>query len=192
MVPASAVIPQQNPRSPYENRVFERDRMEQVGLRLHPAKTKIVYCKDGRRRGRYPHTSFTFLGFTFRPRGARNPATGRMFLSFAPAISKDALNKISRQVRRWRLHRRIGFTFAQLAKTINPALAGWMQYYGRFYRSALYPLLMRINAYLVRWIRDKYERLRRRRKAFACMRGIAERHPRMFAHWKWVTAASLV
>jgi RNA-directed DNA polymerase len=75
---------------------------------------------------------------------------------------------------------------------INPILAGWMQYYGRFYRSALYPLLMRINAYLVRWIRDKYERLRRRRKALACMRGITERYPRMFTHWKWVTTASLV
>jgi RNA-directed DNA polymerase len=168
------------------------DRMEEVGLCLHPAKTKIVYCKDGRRRGAYPHTSFTFLGFTFRPRGARNPATGQMFLSFVPAISKDALNKISREIRRWRLHRRIGFTFAQLAKAINPVLAGWMQYYGRFYRSALYPLLMRVNAYLVRWIRDKYERLRSRRKALRCMRGIAERYPRMFAHWKWVTAASLV
>jgi 3'-phosphoadenosine 5'-phosphosulfate (PAPS) 3'-phosphatase len=66
-----------------------------------------------------------------------------------------------------------------------------MQYYARFYRSALYPLLMRINAYLVRWIRDKYERLRSRRKALACIRGIADRYPRMFAHWKWVTAASL-
>ncbi|WP_222721711.1 group II intron maturase-specific domain-containing protein [Actinomadura sp. HBU206391] len=115
-----------------------------------------------------------------------------MFLSFSPAISKDALTEISQEVRRWRLHRRIGSTFAELAKMINPILAGWMHYYGRFYRSALYPLLMRINAYLVRWIRDKYKRLRRRRKAFECMQGIAVRHPRMFTHWTWVTAASLV
>ncbi|MGH3381198.1 MAG: hypothetical protein ACRDP6_41350 [Actinoallomurus sp.] len=49
---------------------------------------------------------------------------------------------------------------------------------------------MRINAYLLRWIRDKYKRLRQRRKAFACMQGIATRYPRMFAHWIWVTAAS--
>ena len=47
------------------------DRMEQVGLRLHPAKTRIVYCQDGKRRGSYEHTSFTFLGFTFRARSAR-------------------------------------------------------------------------------------------------------------------------
>jgi group II intron reverse transcriptase/maturase len=167
-----------------------QDRMEEVGLRLHPDKTKIVYCKDGRRRGTFAHTSFTFLGFTFRPRGARNGATGKMFLSFSPAISKDALNKISEEVRRWRLHRRIGSAFTELAKVINPIVAGWMQYYGRFYRSALYPLLMRINAYLVRWIREKYRRLSRRRKAAACMQGIAMRYPRMFAHWKWVTVAS--
>lgn len=165
-------------------------RMEQVGLRLHPGKTRIVYCKDGRRHGSYPHTAFTFLGFTFRPRGARNTATGRRFLSFAPAISKDALGKISAQVRRWRLHRRTGHSFTQLAKAINPIVAGWMRYYGRFYRSALYPLLTRINAYLVRWIREKYRRLSRRRKALACLRGIAMRYPRMFAHWAWITAAA--
>jgi RNA-directed DNA polymerase len=48
------------------------DRMVEVGLRLHPDKTKIVYCKDGNRRGRYQDTSFTFLGYTFRARAARD------------------------------------------------------------------------------------------------------------------------
>ena len=47
-------------------------RMEEVGLRLHPDKTRIVYCKDGNRRGEHEHTSFTFLGYAFRPRKARN------------------------------------------------------------------------------------------------------------------------
>ncbi|MFI8793555.1 reverse transcriptase domain-containing protein [Streptomyces sp. NPDC055105] len=45
------------------------NRMADVGLRLHPDKTRIVYCKDGKRRGSFEHTSFTFLGFTFRARG---------------------------------------------------------------------------------------------------------------------------
>jgi hypothetical protein len=49
-----------------------------------------------------------------------------MFLSFSPAISKDALNKISEEVRHWRIHRRIGSAFVELAKMINPILAGWM------------------------------------------------------------------
>ncbi|MFD8220001.1 group II intron maturase-specific domain-containing protein [Streptomyces sp. NPDC059697] len=166
------------------------NRMEEVGLRLHPDKTKIVYCRDSNRRGSYEHTAFTFLGFTFRPRGAR-AKSGRMFLAFMPAVSKDALNRMSEEVRRWRLHRRPNFTFVGLAKEINPIVAGWMNYYGRFYRSALYPLLARINAYLVRWIRRKYKRLAGLRKAIECMRGIAKRYPRLFAQWKWTTEASI-
>jgi RNA-directed DNA polymerase len=161
------------------------DRMEQVGLRLHPDKTKIVYCQDGKRRGHHEHTAFTFLGFTFRQRKARNKQ-GRMFNAFLPAISKAALKKISAEVRSWRLHTRTGHTFADLARRINPIVRGWMQYYGAFYRSAMYQLLSRINAYLVRWIRKKYKRLRAEKKAIECWRGITERYPRMFAHWKWV------
>jgi len=163
-------------------------RMEEVGLRLHPDKTRIVYRKDGKRRGDYEHTSFTFLGFTFRPRKARD-TNGGYFLSFQPAISKDALRKISNEVRGWRLHRRINFTFTGLAKLINPIVAGWMQYYGRFYRSALNPLLARINTYLVRWIRKKYKRLQGSKRARSKLREITERYPRMFAHWKWVSGA---
>jgi RNA-directed DNA polymerase len=103
------------------------NRMEQVGLRLHPTKTKIVYCKDGRRTGNYEHTSFTFLGFTFRPRAARRK-DGARFLSFTPAISTKALKKLSSEVRSWRLHQRITHTFTELAKAINAIVAGWMRY----------------------------------------------------------------
>ena len=161
------------------------DRMAEVGLRLHPDKTKIVYCKDSNRRGSYEHTAFTFLGFTFRQRRARNKQ-GKSFSNFLPAISKDALNKISAEVRSWRLHLRTGHTFSDLARRINPIVAGWMHYYGAFYRSALSPLLQRINAYLMRWIRKKYRRLQGKKKARECWQGITERYPLMFAHWKWV------
>lgn len=147
------------------------ERMEQVGLRLHPDKTKVVYCKDGKRRGSYEHTAFTFLGFTFQQRRARN-RQGKKFNSFLPAISKDALKKISTEVRSWRLHNRTGHTFKDLSRHTNPIVAGWMQYYGAFYRSALYPVLSRINAYLVCWIRKKYKRLRAKKKAMKCWRGL--------------------
>ena len=160
------------------------ERMVEVGLRLHPDKTRIVYCKDSNRRGRYPHTAFTFLGFTFRPRRSRSKA-GINFTRFLPAISKDALKKISRQVRSWRIHRRTGHTLAQLARVINPIVRGWMNYYGAFYRTELHALLRRINAYLVRWIRRKYKRLAGFKKAKACWQGITTRYPRMFAHWQW-------
>ncbi len=160
------------------------ERMAQVGLTLHPGKTRIVYCKDGRRRGSHEHTAFTFLGYTFRARGAR-ARSGRKFTSFLPAISKDALNKISAQVRSWRLQLRTGSTFADLAREINPVVRGWMNYYGAFYRSALYPLLTRINAYLLRWVRNKYRRLRGHKKARDAWNGVTKRHPRFFAHWVW-------
>ena len=162
-----------------------RDRMVEVGLRLHPAKTKIVYCKDGKRRGCYEHTEFTFLGYTFRARAARSK-NGKVFNSFLPAISKDALNRLSKEVRRWRLHNWTGHTIAEVAARINPIVRGWMQYYGAFYRTALRPLLQRINAYLMRWLRKKYRRLRPFKKALACWQRIISQYPRGFAHWAWV------
>lgn len=165
------------------------DRMEEVGLRLHPDKTRIVYCQDGKRRGSYEHTEFTFLGYTFRARKSQDKQ-GRRFLSFEPAISKDALKRIGGEVRSWRLHRRSNLSFVELARRINPIVAGWINYYGRFYLAALIPLLQRINAYLVRWIRKKYRRLAALRKALQKMREIAKRYPRMFAQWKVTTAAS--
>jgi group II intron reverse transcriptase/maturase len=167
------------------------ERMEQVGLRLHPDKTKIVYCKDGKRRGSYEHTSFTFLGFTFRQRRVRDK-NGRQFSSVNPAISKDALKRLSEEVWAWRLHLRSGQSLAELARAINPIVRGWMQYYGAFYRSVIHPLLSRINAYLVRWIRKKYQRLRARNKAMACWQGITVRYPHLFAHWRWVPSVPRV
>jgi RNA-directed DNA polymerase len=165
------------------------ERMAQVGLELHPGKTKIVYCKDSSRRGSAEHVSFTFLGFTFRPRQARRE-DGSQFTGFQPAISKDALNKISAEIRSWRLHRRTGMTEADIAKMINPKVRGWMTYYGAFYRTALYPVLYRINTYLLRWIMNKYEKLRTWKKARQATRDAIARRPRYFAHWAWVKPAA--
>ncbi len=134
------------------------DRMEQVGLRLHPDKTKIVYCKDDNRPGSFEATSFTFLGYRFCPRTVRS-RHGRLFTAFVPAISPEALKVISREVRRWRIHARTRHDLADLAQWINPIVRGWMNYYGRFFRSKLHPLLKRISGYLVRWARKKYRRL---------------------------------
>jgi RNA-directed DNA polymerase len=164
------------------------ERMEQVGLRLHPDKTQIVYCKDANRPQKHQRTAFTFLGYTFRPRPARD-RHGRTFLAFLPAISAQALKKISTHVRRWRLHRWLYHTFGEVARAINPIVAGWMQYYGKFYPSALYPLLARINAYLVRWIRNKYRRYGTTRAARRKLREATLGWPRLFRHWQWVTTA---
>ena len=165
------------------------ERMEQVGLRLHPDKTKIVYCRDGGRTMAFQGpVSFDFLGFTFRARRVRNKRTGGVFSGFGPAISKSALARCSDEVRSWKLHRRTGWTEAELARWINPIVRGWMDYYGHFYRWELYPLLARINYYLVRWLRKKYRRLRRFRAALAAWKRAAAQRPGYFAQWRWVTA----
>jgi hypothetical protein len=108
------------------------------------------HCRDARRRESYPHTSFTFLGYTFRARTTRGPDGKSNFTGFNPAISKEALKKLNAEVRGWRLPHRSELTLADLARKINPIVRGWMLYYGRFYRSAVYPALRRINSYLVR------------------------------------------
>ena len=147
----------------------------------------LLHCRDGTRRGSAEHTSFTYLGFTFRARGMRT-RHGKVFTGFGPAISKDALKKISAEVRSWRLHRHINYTLGQLARWINPIVRGWMQYYGAFYRSGLYPVLKRINGYLVRWLRKKYKRLRIFAKAHVAWGRLTSQYPATFAQWRWVTA----
>ena len=160
-------------------------RMEQVGLRLHPDKTKIVYCKDGNRPGSHEHESFTFLGYEFRARSVRNSKSGAMFTAFTPAISPEALKKISSEVRSWRIHTRTRHSLQDLADRVNPVVRGWMAYYGRFTPAALMPLLKRINGYLVRWARKKFRRLAPFKRAKRWWDGLLARNRPMFAHWQW-------
>jgi len=160
-------------------------RMQEVGLRLHPDKTRIVYCKDGKRRGEYEHTSFTFLGFTFRARKAQDK-NGEYFTSFLPAMSTEALKAKSTELRAMRIHRRTTLSLDDLARWLNPIVAGWMQYYGRFYRSAMAPLLLRVSSYLRRWAGKKYRRLRSYKRFKRWWTGLLKRAPGLFAQWKWV------
>jgi RNA-directed DNA polymerase len=160
-------------------------RMSEVGLRLHPDKTRIVYCKDSNRRGEHEHISFTFLGYAFRPRQACSK-TGAIFTSFLPAISPEALKAKSQVLRRMRIHRRTDLTLDDLARWLNPIITGWMNYYGRHYRTAMRPLLQRINFYLRRWAARKYKRLRKYKPFERWRAGLLTRAPGLFAHWRWV------
>ncbi|WP_298342974.1 group II intron maturase-specific domain-containing protein, partial [Ferrimicrobium sp.] len=150
-------------------------------------KTRIVYCKDGKRRGEYEHTSFTFLGFTFRAREAKR-RNGTYFTSFLPAMSTEALKAKSTELRAMRIHRRTAQSLDDLARWLNPIVAGWMNYYGRFYRSAMAPLLQRVSSYLRRWAGKKYRRLRTHKRFKRWWIGLLERVPGLFAQWKWVRA----
>ena len=162
-------------------------RMAEVGLELHPDKTRIVFCKDGTRPRRdHEHTSFIFLGYEFRARHARTK-DGRFITSFLPGMSSEALKAKSAELRTMRIHLRTTKSLSDLAKWLNPIIAGWMHYYGRFYRSAMYPLLQRVNTYLRRWAQRKYKRLRAHNRFDAWWRGVLTRQPRLFAQWKWAT-----
>ena len=101
-------------------------RLQDVGLELHPEKTKVVYCKDGRRRGTAEHTSFDFLGYTFRARRA----TGRrgLFVGFMPAMSQKARTAVGRTIRAWHLNRRTGTDLSSLARALNAQIRGWINY----------------------------------------------------------------
>jgi group II intron reverse transcriptase/maturase len=164
------------------------ERLESVGLRLHPDKTKIVYCKDSNRRRAFDCTSFTFLGYEFRPRESKSGRDGSIFTSFQPAISPVALKDKSQRVRRWRIHTRTTGNLEELAEWINPVVRGWMNYYGRFNRWEMYSLLRSINTYLMRWARKKFRRLRAYKRVKAWWKRLVERRPEMFAHWAWMRA----
>jgi len=135
-------------------------RLALCGLELHPDKTRVVYCKDDNRSGRYANERFDFLGYTFRPRRAK-AKTGKLFVGFLPAVSDDAMKEMSRELRSWRLNCRSDKSLDDFAHMFNKVVQGWINYYGRFYPSELVPLLRRINTYLVRWAKRKYGQLRR-------------------------------
>lgn len=164
------------------------DRLGAVGLELHPDKTKIVFCKDANRTGTSEHTSFDFLGYTFRGRLARGPSG--FFVSFSPAMSAKAGKAVGQKVRAWHLNRRTGTDLSGLAEEINPRVRGWINYYGAFYRSELYSLARRIDEHLVRWAMHKFKRLRgKSSRAWDWVAAARQRQPKLFAHWHLVSPA---
>jgi len=159
-------------------------RFAECKLELHPQKTRIVYCKDDDRRGTYPETSFDFLGYTFRPRRAKN-WRGKYFVSFLPAISPQAEKAIRQRIHDWRMHLKPDKSIEDLSHMFNPIVRGWIQYYGRFYKSRLYRALRHLNRALVHWVCRKYKKLaRHRRRAEYWLGRLARRQPGLFAHWQ--------
>lgn len=162
-----------------------RQRFAECGLELHAEKTRIVYCKDANRKRRHDNVAFDFLGFTFQPRRARN-RQGKYFVSFLPAISTKAATGIRQTVRAWRIaSTRNNQSLEDLAKLIDPAVRGWMNYYGRYYRTKCIAVLQHINEALARWARWKFKRLRRRKTASIHWLGqLAERVPNLLVLWQ--------
>ena len=161
------------------------ERLGAVGLELHPDKTRIVYCKDANRRGDFEHTSFDYLGYTFKGRMAKGPHG--YFVGFNPAISDKAKKAKGRQIRDWHLNRWTSMDLSGIADEINPQVRGWVQYYGRFYRSELTFLAWRVNDHLTRWAMHKFKRFRRRyARAMDWLKRVYQHQPKLFAHWQLV------
>ena len=159
-------------------------RLAECGLEVHPQKTKIVHCKNDRRPANYYEGNFDFLGFTFRPRQARSKR-GKFFAGFLPAVSNKAAQKIRQTVRCWKLHRLTDKSLEDFAHIYNPVIRGWINYYGSYYKSALYPIFQHLENILSRWAARKYKRLRNcQQQARLWLRNIAKRQPRLLAHWE--------
>lgn len=172
----------------YEQAVYMRsvlrERFRLFGLELNEDKTRIVYCKDVDRIADYPDTSFDFLGYTFRPRLARNKF-GKIFLNFLPAISDKAVKGIKPEVKRWRLQLKVTKSLNDLAGMFNSQIQGWISYYGHYYKSELVYTLRYVNQCLVKWVRRKYKKYKHRRRAEYWLGRIAKRDTNLFAHWRY-------
>jgi RNA-directed DNA polymerase len=162
-----------------------KQRFNECGLELHPDKTKIVYCKDGKRKGKHPNKELNFLGYTFRSRKCKNAKTNELFESFTPAVSKVALKSMRAKTKRSGVRNRTELSLEEIADWFNPILQGWFNYYGRFTRSAMYPMARYFNLTLVAWAMKKYRHLRNKKtQAGIFIEKIARNHPKLFAHWR--------
>lgn len=161
------------------------ERLAECGLEMHPDKTRIVYCKDGRRKGGYPETKFDFLGYTFRARRVQNRTDNSIFVGFTPAVSSKAMKAMRQATRGSNLRNRSDLSLQEIARIHNPVLRGWLEYYGRFHPSAMSPVLRHFNKTLVAWAMRKFKRLRgHKTRASLFLIGIAKRQPRLFVHWQ--------
>ena len=165
-----------------------RKRMAECELELHPDKTRIVYCRDDRRRGRYFHEKFDFLGYTFRPRPSFTK-NGKQFVGFNPAVSNKAMKAMRKTIRSWNLKRRTNETIEDFAKMYNPIIRGWINYYGSYCKTVLYQVFKYLDVVLSRWAKRKYKRIKgRQRRAIHWVKRIIIRQPHLFAHWRFIYA----
>jgi len=158
-------------------------RLKEVGLELHPDKTRVVYCKDSNRTRTHEHIKFVFLGYTFRSRTSTN-RDGQLFSAFTPAVSRSALTAMRRSTRCRRLHLHSEWGLEDLARVFNPRVRGWMGYYCRFRGSEFYPVAKHVDMVIVRWAMRKYKRLRNRKsRAIAWLERVKRKQPALFVHW---------
>jgi len=159
------------------------ERMNQCQLELHPLKTKIVYCKDFKRKEQYEQVQFDFLGFSFQPRPTKDYRTGKIQNQFDLAISRASQKKIIEEINNYRIHRRSISTIEDIAAALNTRLLGWINYYGHFRKWAFLNMFRRLSYRLMQWVQNKYK-LIGISQSYQWLRNYQREHPNLFAHWR--------
>ena len=163
-----------------------RERMNEVGLELHPRKTKIVYCRDYRRQAEYPGVKFDFLGYSFQPRSTKSRTTKGMFLGFDCAISISSRKRIADKLGELRVEKLSFKSIVGIAQYLNPMIRGWINYYGKFRISMLHKVFRLLNQRLVRWARKRYKRYKTSlKRGFRWLKRVQEQYPTLFYHWQF-------
>ncbi|MBN9231994.1 MAG: group II intron reverse transcriptase/maturase [Legionella sp.] len=161
-----------------------KQRFNACELDLHPDKTKIIYCKDKKRRNKHTETSFDFLGFTFRPRLVVNRKQGGLFMGYTPAVSKSAQKSMRAKIKSFRLYKRSELSLEEIAIKFNPTLRGWLNYYGKFNPWEMESVWRYFNKTLVAWLMRKCKRFHQHKtKAAKYLKGIADKQRSLFVHW---------
>jgi RNA-directed DNA polymerase len=159
-------------------------RLNEYSLTLHPEKTQIVYCKNYRRNEEHDQTSFTFLSYTFGPRTARDKFDPKkLIVFFNGAISNAAKTSIRQAIRKVLNPRWVNGALEAFAKTLNPKIRGWINYYGKFFKSRVIRIFDYLDGLMQRWISNKYK-ITSKAETLAKFKRIKEEAPVLFYHWR--------
>lgn len=157
------------------------DRMMEIGLKLHPVKTKIAHCVTKENPSLKPeNVMFTFLGYDFKPRHAGTNETG-FFTTFTPAVGRKAIKRMSTFVRSLNLSKRTNLTITEIANMINPFIRGWTNYFKHFRPSEARRTLCPLNRRLIWWAMNKYRISTA--KAVDLLQRLQRKQRNLFAHW---------
>ena len=157
-----------------------KERMEQIGLRLNETKTKIVYCKDYRRRQNHEQIQFGFLGFSYQPRQIQS--NGNRFMGFTAEISKDNQTKIRESIRETVNWRNTMQEIEQIAVQLNSKLRGWINYFGLYSKRNLRRTMFYLDEKLVEWTAKKYKQ--GIMKSVQELQKVKLQKPTLFYHWE--------
>jgi RNA-directed DNA polymerase len=161
-----------------------RTRLTECKLRLSEEKTKVVYCKDYRRKQKNDYgKKFDFLGFTFKPKTLASKRGG-LFLAYGCAISQKAQTRITAGWKQLNWHRQSHLTIQEIANQVNQQMRGIIRYYGKFKLWTLERLMLRFETLLVKWVLKKYKKFHgSHRKAQEWIKGLKRNYPTMFYYW---------